>query len=109
MSQSADKPKRERVPMNGVDTPTLFATINAVREQPGLGKFQFRATNRWLEGTHSEGKIESFSGDINGCLADNVERVSKYGPGKRLNIRTVEAGARVRAKTLSGDIDICDR
>jgi DUF4097 and DUF4098 domain-containing protein YvlB len=54
-------------------------------------------------------EIGSFSGDINGCLADNVERVSKYGPGKRLNIRTVESGARVRAKTLSGDIDICDR
>jgi DUF4097 and DUF4098 domain-containing protein YvlB len=53
-------------------------------------------------------EIESFSGDINGCLAGNVERVSKYGPGKRLNIRT-ESGARVRAKTLSGDIDICDR
>jgi DUF4097 and DUF4098 domain-containing protein YvlB len=54
-------------------------------------------------------EIESFSGDIEGCLANNVERVSKYGPGVRLNIRTVEAGARVRAKTLSGDIDICDR
>lgn len=54
-------------------------------------------------------EIESFSGDINGCLADGVERVSKYGPGTRLNIRTVEAGARVRAKTLSGDIDICDK
>ena len=53
--------------------------------------------------------IESFSGDIEGCLAHNVERVSKYGPGVRLNVRTVEAGARVRAKTLSGDIDICDR
>ena len=54
-------------------------------------------------------EIESFSGDIEGCLADNVERVSKYGPGMRLNMRTVEGGARVRAKTLSGDIDICDR
>lgn len=54
-------------------------------------------------------EIESFSGDIEGCLADKVERVNKYGPGVRLNIRTVEAGARVRAKTLSGDIDICDR
>ena len=54
-------------------------------------------------------EIESFSGDITGCLANAVERVSKYGPGKRLNIRTVEAGARVRAKTLSGDIEICDR
>jgi len=55
-------------------------------------------------------EIESFSGDIEGCLAENVERVSKYGPGTRLNTRNVEAGgARVRAKTLSGDIDICDR
>jgi DUF4097 and DUF4098 domain-containing protein YvlB len=54
-------------------------------------------------------EIESFSGDIEGCLADGVERVSKYGPGKRLNIRTVEAGARVRAKSMSGDVDICDR
>jgi DUF4097 and DUF4098 domain-containing protein YvlB len=54
-------------------------------------------------------EIESFSGDIDGCLAENVERVSKYGPGVRLNTRTAEAGARVRAKTLSGDIDICDR
>ena len=55
-------------------------------------------------------EIESFSGDIESCLAGGKpERVSKYGPGTRLNIRTVESGARVRAKTLSGDVDICDR
>jgi DUF4097 and DUF4098 domain-containing protein YvlB len=54
-------------------------------------------------------EIESFSGDITGCLARGVERVSKYGPGVRLNLRTVESGARLRAKTLSGDVDICDR
>jgi len=56
-------------------------------------------------------EIESFSGDISGCLAgDKVERVSKYGPGTRLNLRAVESGGpRVRAKTLSGDIEICDR
>jgi len=55
-------------------------------------------------------EAESFSGDIESCLSGgSVERVSKYGPGKRLNVRTVEAGARIRAKTLSGDIEICDR
>ena len=55
-------------------------------------------------------EIESFSGDIESCLSGgSVESVSKYGPGKRLNIRTVESGARVRAKTLSGDVEICDR
>ncbi len=54
-------------------------------------------------------EIESFSGDIIGCLAKGVERVSKYGPGTRLNTRTEDGGALVRAKTLSGDVDICDR
>lgn len=54
-------------------------------------------------------EIESFSGDINGCLAKGVERVNKYGPGVRLSLRTVENGARVRAKTLSGDVELCDR
>jgi uncharacterized OsmC-like protein len=54
--------KRERVPLNGVDTPTLFATINAVAGQPELAKFQFRASNRWMRGTRSRSRIESFSG-----------------------------------------------
>jgi hypothetical protein len=54
-------------------------------------------------------EIESFSGDIEGCLAKGVERVSKYGPGVRLSLRNVENGPRIRAKTLSGDIDICDK
>jgi uncharacterized OsmC-like protein len=54
--------KREPVPLNGVDTPTLFATINAVKGQPELAKFQFRATNRWIAGTNSRTSIESFSG-----------------------------------------------
>lgn len=49
-------------PRNGVDTPTLFATIGAVRDQPEMAQFQFRATNRWVAGTHSETRIESFHG-----------------------------------------------
>jgi uncharacterized OsmC-like protein len=48
--------------MNGVNTPVLLATINAVKQQPALARFQFRADNRWIEGTCSESRIESFSG-----------------------------------------------
>ena len=58
----AEQKTRERVPLNGVDTPTLFATINAVKGQPELARFQFRATNSWVKGTHSRSRIETFSG-----------------------------------------------
>jgi uncharacterized OsmC-like protein len=54
--------KREPTPLNGVDTPTLFATIGAVKDQPELAKFRFRARNRWIEGTNSRTRIESFRG-----------------------------------------------
>lgn len=56
------KPRREKRPLNGVDIPTLFATINAVAEQPELAKFQFRASNEWIKGTHSRTRIEGYSG-----------------------------------------------
>jgi uncharacterized OsmC-like protein len=56
------KKKTPPAPRNGVDTPTLFATINAVAAQPELAKFQFRAVNRWQEGTHSRSRLDSFSG-----------------------------------------------
>ena len=42
-----------RGPMNGVDVPTLFATIDAVDGNRELAKFQFRATNKWETGTYS--------------------------------------------------------
>jgi uncharacterized OsmC-like protein len=54
--------REERGPRNGVDTPTLFATLNAVKGQPQLAKFQFRATNRWISGTNSRTRIQGFYG-----------------------------------------------
>ena len=54
--------RREPVALNGVDTPNLFATINAVKGTPDLANFQFRARNEWVRGTNSRSRIESFSG-----------------------------------------------
>ena len=62
VTESVSRPTRERKPMNGVDVPALFATINVVRENTALAKFQFRATNHWIKATHSRSRIESFSG-----------------------------------------------
>jgi uncharacterized OsmC-like protein len=47
---------------NGVDTATLFATIDAVKAAPQAAKFQFRAHNEWVSGTHSRGSIHDFFG-----------------------------------------------
>jgi uncharacterized OsmC-like protein len=57
MTQTTTRP-----PLNGVDTPTLFATIDVVKANPPLARFRFRSTHRWLSGTHSQGTIETFSG-----------------------------------------------
>jgi uncharacterized OsmC-like protein len=47
---------------NGVDIDTLFATINAVRQQPEAARFRFRAVNEWVSGTHSRGRFPGFFG-----------------------------------------------
>ena len=47
---------------NGVDTATLFATLDAVKAAPEAAKFQFRATNEWLSGTHNRSTIADFYG-----------------------------------------------
>ena len=52
------QPKSPRPPLNGVDTPTLINTINFVAGQPDLAKFQFRAANEWIEGTHSRTSMQ---------------------------------------------------
>jgi uncharacterized OsmC-like protein len=51
-----------RPPRNGVDTPTLYATLDAVKQAPEAAKFQFRAHNEWQSGTHSRSTISDFFG-----------------------------------------------
>ena len=47
---------------NGVDTATLFATLDAVKQMPAAAQFQFRAHNEWQQGTHSRTTISDFFG-----------------------------------------------
>jgi uncharacterized OsmC-like protein len=51
-----------RTALNGVDVPTLFATLDAVKAQPDIAAFQFRATNEWVSGTHNRSTIQGFFG-----------------------------------------------
>jgi uncharacterized OsmC-like protein len=47
---------------NGVDTATLFATLDAVKQAPQAARFQFRAHNQWQTGTHNRSTIADFYG-----------------------------------------------
>jgi uncharacterized OsmC-like protein len=47
---------------NGVDTAALFATLNAVKANPEIARFQFRASNTWMSGTHNQSTIHGFFG-----------------------------------------------
>ena len=57
MSMTTDSPIR-----NGVDTATLFATLDAVKGNNEIAKFQFRASNTWVSGTHNRSTIHGFYG-----------------------------------------------
>jgi uncharacterized OsmC-like protein len=45
---------------NGVDTQQLYGTLDAVKADPSIAKFQFRARNRWIDGAHNRTTIRDF-------------------------------------------------
>ncbi|MDT8304774.1 MAG: OsmC family protein [Anaerolineae bacterium] len=45
---------------NGVDVGQLVNTIDAVKADPNLARFQFQARNEWLDGGRSQTTIQSF-------------------------------------------------
>ena len=48
--------------MNGVNIGKLIATIDAIKANPDLANFQFRAETEWKSGGHSRTRIQSFHG-----------------------------------------------
>ncbi|HEX6023315.1 MAG TPA: OsmC family protein [Solirubrobacter sp.] len=47
---------------NGIDTAQVYGTLDALKAQPELARFEFRATNRWISGTHSRTTIQGLWG-----------------------------------------------
>ena len=57
-TQAAEKQKM----VNGVDVDQLFATIEAIKGAPDIAKFQFRISNKWINGGHNNTTITDFYG-----------------------------------------------
>jgi hypothetical protein len=53
-------------------------------------------------------EAESFSGDIGSCFGARGTRTGT-GPGSALRATRGEGGAQLRIRTMSGDIEVCDR
>ena len=51
-----------RTTMNGLDVNQLFGTLEAIKGDPGLARFQFRARNRWIDGGLNRSTIRDFYG-----------------------------------------------
>jgi uncharacterized OsmC-like protein len=47
---------------NGVNTEQMYGTLDLIKEQPALAQFQFRVSNRWIDGAHNRSTIQSFYG-----------------------------------------------
>jgi uncharacterized OsmC-like protein len=48
--------------VNGVNVTRLMQTIEAIRHEPELAQFQFRARNQWGNGSHNQATVDTFRG-----------------------------------------------
>lgn len=48
--------------VNGVNVSQLVDTVNAVKANPSLANFTFRATTEWVNGGHSRTNVQGFHG-----------------------------------------------
>ena len=60
MQQTAKKQKPST--LNGVDVEQLFGNVDAIKNAPVLGRFKFRAKNKWINGGHNITTIKNFHG-----------------------------------------------
>jgi DUF4097 and DUF4098 domain-containing protein YvlB len=56
---------------------------------------------------NAEFDIATFSGDIDNCFGPKPKKTHEHGPGMQLRFKEGDGSARIRAKTLSGDVNIC--
>lgn len=54
----------EKTIVNGINVTQLTETIEAIRKNPDIAKFKFRAANQWVEGTYNRATVKDFYGAL---------------------------------------------
>ena len=60
--------------LNGLDTQKMIETVGALKANPTLAKFEFRARNRWIAGGENRSTIKDFYG----AGAEDVSRAEPF-------------------------------
>ena len=60
--------------LNGLDLETMTGTIAAIEADPVLARFEFRATNRWVDGGENRSRIKEFYG----ARAEDTSRTAAW-------------------------------
>ena len=47
---------------NGIDVAQVYGTLDAIASDPSLARFEFRVSNRWIDGPHTRSTIQGFYG-----------------------------------------------
>ena len=55
-------PTQPMTRVNGLDTRKMVETVSALKANPTLAKFEFRARNRWISGGENRSTIKDFYG-----------------------------------------------
>jgi uncharacterized OsmC-like protein len=53
---------RVQTTLNGLDLAQMTETVSALKNDPALARFQFRASNRWIAGGENRSTIKGFYG-----------------------------------------------
>lgn len=61
-AQTAVPPSTVQTTRNGLDLEAMHQTLDAVRANPVLARFEFRARNRWVSGGENRSTIRDFYG-----------------------------------------------
>lgn len=50
--------------VNGFKVEDIMGTVDAIKREPAIAAFQFRARNKWIKGGHNRSKIHDFYGGM---------------------------------------------
>ena len=60
--QTKQEQKEQEQFVNGVNVSKLFGTVEAIKENPEIAKFNFKAKGKWINGGHNRTTINEFYG-----------------------------------------------